>query len=403
MTAMREADLDWRHGRHGAYVWYANDDLEHVLRESFGMFLVENGLGVRAFPSIGRMENEVLSMVRDLLHGDDEAAGIFTSGGTESIFQAMLAMREWARKEKPASRPTVVAPHSAHPALSKAAHIQGFDVHRVPGRRRLPRRRRRDRSRHHPGHHRHLRLGADLLPRHGRPDRRTRSRRRAPRSLAPRRRLRRRHPRAIRPRSGLRRPGLRLPRPRASPPSPPTSTRAASPPSPPPPSPSGPALTAKRARFTFDDWPSGIYTGLTFTGTRPGGAIAAAWAGMNFLGREGYLDLAKASMRAKEKIIAGLRQIPGCVIHGESQLYAFAYALEGVDMGAVAAAMGKRGWVCGRTTSPEGIHVMATPIHEPYAGEYTVPLSPNASHSSAPAPPPRSKPPPTTESGSTSG
>ncbi|HMO95111.1 MAG TPA: aminotransferase class V-fold PLP-dependent enzyme, partial [Tepidiformaceae bacterium] len=132
MTAMREADLDWKHGRHGAYVWYANDDLEHVLRESFGMFLVENGLGVRAFPSIGRMENEVLSMVRNLLHGDDEAAGIFTSGGTESIFQAMLAMREWARKEKPTSHPTVVAPHSAHPALSKAAHIQGFEVHRVP-------------------------------------------------------------------------------------------------------------------------------------------------------------------------------------------------------------------------------------------------------------------------------
>ncbi|HMO95112.1 MAG TPA: hypothetical protein PKD27_03260, partial [Tepidiformaceae bacterium] len=125
------------------------------------------------------------------------------------------------------------------------------------------------------------------------------------------------------------------------------------------------------ARFTFDDWPSGIYTGLTFTGTRPGGAIAAAWAGMNFLGHEGYLDLARASMRAKEKTIAGLRAIPGCVIHGESQLYAFAYAFVGVDMGAVAAAMAKRGWVCGRTTSPEGIHVMATPIHEPYAGEYS--------------------------------
>jgi glutamate/tyrosine decarboxylase-like PLP-dependent enzyme len=124
------------------------------------------------------------------------------------------------------------------------------------------------------------------------------------------------------------------------------------------------------ARFTFDDWPSGTYTGLTFTGTRPGGAIAAAWAGMNFLGHEGYLDLANRSMRAKEKIIAGLQKTPGCMVFGDSQLYAFAYGFEGVDMGAVAAAMGKRGWVCGQTTSPKGIHVMATPVHEPYAEEY---------------------------------
>lgn len=27
---MRGNDLDWRNGRHGAYVWYANDDLEEV-------------------------------------------------------------------------------------------------------------------------------------------------------------------------------------------------------------------------------------------------------------------------------------------------------------------------------------------------------------------------------------
>ena len=64
MSAMRGNDLDWKNGRHGAYVWYASDELEDVLREAFGMFLVENGLGMRAFPSIARMENETLAMVR---------------------------------------------------------------------------------------------------------------------------------------------------------------------------------------------------------------------------------------------------------------------------------------------------------------------------------------------------
>ena len=27
-------------------------------------------------------------------------------------------------------------------------------------------------------------------------------------------------------------------------------------------------------------------------------------------------------------------------------------------------------WVAGTTVTPPGIHVMATPVHEPYAGEY---------------------------------
>src|SRR5689334_1091987 len=89
LGGMREHDPNWRAGRHGAYIWYANSDLEHVLRESFGMYMVENALGIRAFPSIARMEREVLEMVQGLLHAPDAAAGIFTSGGTESIFLAV--------------------------------------------------------------------------------------------------------------------------------------------------------------------------------------------------------------------------------------------------------------------------------------------------------------------------
>lgn len=114
LADMRDGDLDWRHGRHGAYVWYADDDLEHVLREAFGMYMVENGLGMHSFPSIGRMEREVLAMVQSLLSGEplgnDGAASVFTSGGTESIFVAMYAAREWARATRPdVQTPEIVA------------------------------------------------------------------------------------------------------------------------------------------------------------------------------------------------------------------------------------------------------------------------------------------------------
>lgn len=370
MTAMRDHDLDWKHGRHGAYVWYASDELEDVLREAFGMFLVENGLGMRAFPSIARMENETLSMVRGLLHGDDETAGIFTSGGTESIFLAVLAMREWARHEWPGiARPVVVAPHSAHPALNKAAHLLGMEVRRVP-------------------------VGPDF--------------RADPRAIAaaitddtigmyasaPTYSLGMVDPidalGAVAQERGLwlhvdacvggilapfvRECGYPVPQfdflvPGV------TSISADL-------HKSGfaakPASTVsfrtrayrEFARYTFDDWPSGVYSSLTFTGTRPGGAIAASWAALNFLGRAGYRDIAAASMRAKEKTIAGVTAIEGVKVHGEPPLYAFSWAASGVDMGAVAAAMARRDFMCGQTTSPPGIHFMATPVHEAAADDY---------------------------------
>ena len=370
MQAMRGHDLDWKHGRHGAFVWYANDELEHVLRESFGMFLVENGLGVKAFPSIGRMENEVLAIVRSLLGGDEETAGIFTSGGTESIFQGITAMREWARKERPDVRqPEIVAPHSAHPALNKAAHLLGMEVRRVP-------------------------VGADY-----RADPAAIAAAIGPETVglyasAPSYSLGMVDPipelGAIAAERGLwlhvdacvggilapfvREVGYEVPPFDFSVPGIASisadlhkSGYAAKPAS---------TVTFRTrahrefARYTFDDWPSGIYSSLTFTGTRPGGAIAAAWAALNFLGREGYREIAAASMRAKARIIAGLSVIDGLRVHGAPPLYAFAYGVEGVDMGAVAVQMIGRGWYSGRTTDPDGIHVMATPVHEPSADEY---------------------------------
>lgn len=370
MQATRAADLDWRHARHGAYVWYASDELEHVLREAFGMFLVENGLGIRVFPSLGRMEADVLESVAGLLGGDATTPGIFTSGGTESIFLAIAAMREWARATgHPAGPAVVVAPHSAHPALDKAAHYLGLVVRRVP-------------------------VGPDYRADPAAIDAAIDEAVIGLYASAPSYSLGMVDPipelGAIATASGLwlhvdacvggilgpfvRELGYPVPPFGFDVPGV-TSISADL-------HKSGfaakPASTVlfrtadhrEFARYTFDDWPSGTYTSLTFTGTRPGGAIAAAWAAFQFLGRQGYRELAAASMRARAAIESGLLAIPGVRIHGAPPLYAFAWAAEGVDMGRVARALAREGWVAGRTTSPEGIHVMATPIHERYAPEY---------------------------------
>ncbi|MGH2633223.1 MAG: aspartate aminotransferase family protein, partial [Tepidiformaceae bacterium] len=129
------------------------------------------------------------------------------------------------------------------------------------------------------------------------------------------------------------------------------------------------------ARYRFDDWPSGLYQSYTFTGTRPGGAIAAAWAAFQYLGQDGYRRIAASAMRAKETIATGLAQIPGVSIFGRPDLWAFAFGSDEVDMYQVAVLMGQRGWLCGPTTSPKGIHMMCTPVHEPVASEYVAAIA----------------------------
>src|SRR4030095_13238519 len=133
MTDLKRDDLDWRGGRHAAFVWHADEAVETVGREAYALFMPENGVGLRVFPSLRRMETDVVAMVAGLLGGDAAVTGSMTSGGTESIFLAAHAAREWARRQRPdVTAPEIVAAFSAHPAIDKAAHYLGMRVVRVP-------------------------------------------------------------------------------------------------------------------------------------------------------------------------------------------------------------------------------------------------------------------------------
>ena len=73
-------------------------------------------------------------------------------------------------------------------------------------------------------------------------------------------------------------------------------------------------------RYEFNDWPTGLYAVPTFVGTRPGGAIAAAWAVMHFLGAEGYRRIAAVVMEARERLVAGLERA-GLHVWGKPDLW----------------------------------------------------------------------------------
>ena len=49
-------------------------------------------------------------------------------GGTESILNAMLAYRDYARAKRGVTRPQMIWPDTAHPAFTKAAHLFGIEV-----------------------------------------------------------------------------------------------------------------------------------------------------------------------------------------------------------------------------------------------------------------------------------
>lgn len=123
----RGGDLSWRSGRAFGYVYNAGDSIEQVGKHAYMSFLTENGLDPTEFPSLLRFENEVVSMCIDHLGGDEHCVGNFTSGGTESILLAVKAARDAFLDEHPDKRPQMVLPRTGHAAFFKAAHYFGIE------------------------------------------------------------------------------------------------------------------------------------------------------------------------------------------------------------------------------------------------------------------------------------
>src|SRR3990167_1051766 len=133
MTDMAGGDVKWRDGKAAVYVFNAGEDLDRVQKEAYALFASENGLGPAAFPSLARMEQEVLGYGLGLLHAPEGAAGAMTSGGTDSILMAVKAARDFARKERGLTgQLNIVLPRSAHPAFDKACLVMEIEVRRTP-------------------------------------------------------------------------------------------------------------------------------------------------------------------------------------------------------------------------------------------------------------------------------
>ncbi len=374
MEAARAGDVDWRNGRIGVYIHYAGEDVLAVAKRAYLRFFSENGLGPKAFPSLARFEADVVAMTLGLLHGGPDARGAMTTGGTESIFLAVKAARDRARAERPhIARPTIVAPQTAHPAFNKAAHFMGLEVVRVP----VGTDFRADVAAMAAacGPDTVLLVGSapayphgvvDPIPQLG--------------EFASQRGLWLHVDACV---GGFIAPfakslGVSIPDFDFGVPGV-TSISADL---------HKYGYTAKGAstvlyrdeaafgyqKFEFSDWPRGLYATQTLVGTRAGGAIAAAWAVMNYLGHAGYCDRTSRILAVRARLEAGVREL-GLEVWGVPQLSILSYGSRKLDIFAVAQRMTERGWFVGRLVDPPGNHLMLNLTHEPAVDAYLADLA----------------------------
>ena len=135
-----EEDRFWQTGKCSGTMY--RGDLEHYefLGECFAPFAHVNALQRDMCPSATRFEGEIIAMGLDLMHAsavaehhpDETPCGSVTGGGTDSIVTAMLMYRDQARAERGIEQPQLILPVTAHPAFDKGCHLFGIEVVRAP-------------------------------------------------------------------------------------------------------------------------------------------------------------------------------------------------------------------------------------------------------------------------------
>ena len=357
LTAQLEEEasknVDWLGRMASGVNYHVSDEVVEVAKEAYLRFFSTNALYRGYFPGIARFEDEIIDFAADIFHGP-RARGSVTSGGSESILTAVLSARNRARQLHPhVARPAMVVPASAHPAFWKAGHYFGLDVIKVP----LDASHEVDVDRYRDavtadtvllvGSAPSLTLGmVDPIPEMA--------------AIAAERDINFHVDSCVGgwflpfaedigetfPTFDFRTPGV-------------TTISAdlhkfgygAK----------GASVVISRdeeiyrhQEFRFGapernpDW----YVTPSLTGTRPGGAIAAAWAVLRYLGKDGYRSVVRDSLEFVRKLQDGIDAIDGLRVMGRPAMTLFAFTSDTLDIFAIAAGLTERGWLVSRDTWP---------------------------------------------------
>jgi sphinganine-1-phosphate aldolase len=362
METLAGAEASWEDGHTWSLVYHAGEEHTTYLKAAHGLFFSENALNPMAFPALRRFEAEVVRMTASMLNGGAEVAGTMTSGGTESLLAAVKTYRDWGAATKGINEPEMVLPVTAHAAFDKAASYFGVRQVRVP----LGEDLRADPAgmeaaitpntilmvgstpdypfgqvdpieelasiagEHGIGMHVDACLGGFLVPW-------------AERLGVPVGAWDFRVPGVTSMSADVHKYGF--------------GAKGAS---------TVLYRTADLRRFQFhvtSDWPGGIYASPSMAGTRPGGPIAAAWAAMQAIGQDGYLEMTRQILDISGRLLDGIKDIDALRVLGDPKLSVFAFQGVDVDTYAIGDALEARGWHVDRQIKPASLHFMVTPAH----------------------------------------
>ena len=365
-------DVDWRSGRTNLYVQFGGDDVLDVAKRAAHLYFSENAHGVAAFPSVARLQQDVLDWMLGLVGAGPFADGCFAASGSESILVSLKAARDWARQRRPdIGVPKIVVPQSAHPAFDKAAGILDLEVVRTPlhadYRADVAAMEARICSRtimvvgsapqfghgvvdpieeiaalgvhHNLWVHVDACIGALIAP----------FARKAG-ATVPAFDFGVEGVRSIS--ADLHKYGFAA---------------------------KGAWVALFRHRcwrpsyaFEFDDWPIGSYGSVGLTGTRSAAPIAAAWAVMRYLGEEGYTRIAAEILEISRRLRTGLEAVDGVTLVGAPDLPVIAWRAPGLPIQRVAEAMTAKGWFVRPMARPQAIHMGMITLHQgPVVEAYT--------------------------------
>ena len=372
MREMARGDRQWKERLASGVSYPAGDDVLEVAQQAYIDFFSVNALYPSIFPSTARFEREVIEMTAGLLHGES-AVGAISSGGTESNLLGVKSARDRARALRPeVTEPEIVAPESAHPSFQKAADYFGLRLVSTP----LTSEGLVDVPAYHAavtdntvlmvgsapstmlgmvdpipemaapaaergiGFHVDACVGGYFLP----------FTEKLGYEVTP---WDFRVPGVTTISADLHKFGY--------------TAKGAS------------AIVSRDADIfqcqVFDygppKRPQGYYVTPTIAGSRPGGAIAAAWAVMMYLGEEGYMRLVDGTMRYMRRFQERIDAIEGLVVLGKPDMSLFAYTSTTMDIYAIAAGLEERCWMVSKDTVPfKAIRFMQSPGHEPYVDAY---------------------------------
>ena len=370
LESFKLGDVKWHEGQLFGLIYEAGLDVEELVKAAHALFLIENGLNPMAFPSLVKMETEVVSIITALSSGDAETVGNLTSGGTESIFMALKAARDWARATYPKiKKPEMVVPVTAHPAWNKAAHYLGLEINMTPVNDDL----RADVAamKNAVTENTIILGGTAVTYPHGMVD---------PieeiGALAEKKNLWLHVDACL---GGLMLPFLK----RLGHEIPPydfsvpgvTSMSAdihkyAY-------TPKGVSTVMYRNRdfrkfqiFAYADWSGGVYATPCLAGARPGGTMAAAWAVLHYLGEEGFMALAQKARAATEKLIEGINAMPQLYVLGDPDATVFAFGSDEINVYELSARMAESGWHIEAQQLPPSLHMTVSPVHLSVADKF---------------------------------